>query len=126
MQMCEHASWLHAQRSVQWVNHPHLGESPQPTHSPTHRSLGDVTEKRAGLQFMTLNDVTSMLNHSQITIWKNDIEGFEYELIGGALRVTVLCSRCSTDLLNVCCVPWLQVPAPLAQAGCFAAQFAQA
>lgn len=63
-----------------------------PTYQPTLLcSLGDVTEKRGGLQFMTLNDVTSMLNHTQIAIFKNDIEGFEYELIGGACA-KVLCS----------------------------------
>lgn len=41
---------------------------------------------RGGLQFMTLSDVTSMLNHSSINLFKNDIEGFEYELIGGGFQ----------------------------------------
>lgn len=62
----------------------HASHASSPTDPPAC-SLGEVTEMRGGLQFMTLNDVTSMLNHSQITIWKNDIEGFEYELIGGAV-----------------------------------------
>ena len=46
-------------------------------------SLGAVTETRGDLQFMTLDEVTAMLNHTRISIFKNDIEGFEYELIGG-------------------------------------------
>ena len=53
-----------------------------------------MTETRNGLRFMTLNDVTAMLNHTRISIFKNDIEGFEYELIGGEPR-KVLTRSCA-------------------------------